>query len=324
MSRVNKKREIADGDTLHFYSSLIAGVGSGALSTVLCAPLDLVRTQLQVWGDLHQGRRGTISIIPALLKETIQREGWKGCFRGLGASLITVPAFWGVYCKYSSYFRRYSDTRIEVPLYDRLKRQWTRDYVGVQSSIIHLLAAVSAGAVSDLIVNPAFVVRTRLQTQALHGDSGPMPRVSIKDTVLQLYGEGGIRIFWRGMSANLWGLSHVAVQFPAYEQLKRQLRNGEERRNTPGEVLLASALSKMTASLLTYPHEVVRSRMMDSRTGNAGLWKTCQRIATQEGFYGFYAGLPISLIRVIPNTCITFISYETMSQWIKEILRARD
>lgn len=85
-------------DYNHLYSSLVAGAASGALASVLCAPLDLVRTRLQVWGEIR-GKMGVISLIPHMIRDIVAKEGWRGCFRGLGATLITVPAFWGVYCK---------------------------------------------------------------------------------------------------------------------------------------------------------------------------------------------------------------------------------
>lgn len=250
-------------------------------------------------------------------------------------------------------------------------------------------SAVLAGAISDVICNPMFVVRTRLQTDSLHTEyhhppsssgsttssSSPSlssPRVvgvrstsptihSIRQTIRSLYQESGgsILIFWRGMSANLLGLSHVGIQFPVYELLKTKLRQqrqlqqqeqqqlprpsidfatsryGIGRRENGGggsttgsgngplsplDVLFASAVSKMTASLISYPHEVIRSRMMDSRS-QLGFVQTCQRIWTSEGAMGFYAGLPISLIRVIPSTCITFMTYESLCHWTRTKLQ---
>ena len=191
-------------------------------------------------------------------------------------------------------------------------------------------SAVLAGAVSDIVCNPMFVVRTRLQTEALHnmlgnGASGVASERSkysgILKTALSLYKEGGPFIFWRGMTANLMGLSHVAVQFPVYEQLKKTLRR-HKRHESALDLLLASGLSKMSASVLTYPHEVIRSRMMDARTG-AGFTQSCRRIYAAEGLLGFYAGLPISLIRVVPNTCITFLSYELLLRCAKERIQER-
>jgi solute carrier family 25 folate transporter 32 len=139
------------------------------------------------------------------------------------------------------------------------------------------------------------------------------------------------------MTANLLGLSHVAIQFPLYEQLKVQLRGPHKPHESPTDLLLASSLSKMMASLVSYPHEVIRSRMMDSRevrhhqpspqhpplptavttttVTTTTFTGTCRSIYQAEGVRGFYAGLPISLVRVIPNTCVTFVTYELLLRW---------
>lgn len=357
-----------------FIATFAAGVGSGALASIICAPLDLVRTRMQVWGDVMTERKvsasssssapsqlGTISRIRVLMTDILQTEGWTGCFRGLGATLVTVPLFWGVY------FPIYEETKSYVT-----QQPFSRN---LPPALIHCGSAVTTGAIADLICNPLFVVRTRLQTQAMHvlsqrsapmqpsaGISAvsptPLPRPpGMIETAKGLYQEHGILVFWRGMTANLIGLSHVAVQFPAYEYLKhvarerrrwmihssqqspassfmnmdmynktnsdrsRLLVDDIEVQETPFELLLASGLAKMCASLLTYPHEVLRSRMMDSRSTTAPTLRgTAIQIYQREGIGGFYTGLPVTLIRVIPNCCITFISYELLLRWTKEYL----
>lgn len=171
-----------------------------------------------------------------------------------------------------------------------------------------------------------FVVRTRLQTESLHHKISPIgeswtssSKQTIQETVRALYAEGGIFTFWRGMTANLLGLSHVAVQFPAYEKLKVVFRgNKAEGNEKTAELLLASGISKISASILTYPHEVIRSRMMDIRSMHGvGFVETCRRVYAIEGVIGFYAGISVSLIRVIPNTMITFLVYERVLHLIR-------
>jgi Mitochondrial carrier protein len=138
------RQSAAPRDSVYLWSSLIAGIGSGAISSVLCAPLDLVRTRLQVWSDLKNTPSATLR---QTLIDIGKNEGFTGYFRGLGAALLTVPTFWGVY----------------FPLYDEMKRRWGAAYPETQPSLVHCGSAVLAGAVSDLICNPMFVVRTRLQ-----------------------------------------------------------------------------------------------------------------------------------------------------------------
>ena len=186
---------------------------------------------------------------------------------------------------------------------------------------VHIVSAIFAGAIADFVCNPLFVVRTRMQTEALHYFERPLEERKphgIISTVKGLYREGGqsIFIFWRGLSASLLGLSHVAIQFPVYERLKIEARRyNAGGKESPVDFLVASALSKMTATTLTYPHEVLRSRMMDHREGvdihgKSGLISTFRRVVRNEGYGALYTGLKVTLIRVIPNACITFMSYE--------------
>jgi len=235
------------------------------------------------------------------LEEILMADGFRGCFRGLGATLATVPAFWGIY----------------FPLYESMKSRMERDYRELQPCVVHMSSAIFSGGVADFVCNPMFVVRTRMQTEALHRIQ--MPR-NIKDTVLNLYREGGIPIFWRGLTASLMGLSHVAIQFPVYEFFKAEARaRNYPQPEKPIDLLLASALAKLSASLLTYPHEVIRSRMMDARGihANLSLVQTVQTLIQSEGYLSLYAGLHVSLARVVPNCCITFLTYELGLRWAR-------
>eukprot|EP00584_Thalassiosira_punctigera_P014798 CAMPEP_0172553582 /NCGR_PEP_ID=MMETSP1067-20121228/51282_1 /TAXON_ID=265564 ORGANISM="Thalassiosira punctigera, Strain Tpunct2005C2" /NCGR_SAMPLE_ID=MMETSP1067 /ASSEMBLY_ACC=CAM_ASM_000444 /LENGTH=380 /DNA_ID=CAMNT_0013341793 /DNA_START=490 /DNA_END=1632 /DNA_ORIENTATION=- len=299
-------------DRQNFFSSLIAGVGSGSLASVVCAPLDLVRTRMQVAGGLEGASANKIRVIKSI-HEIYLSDGVRGCFRGLGATLATVPAFWGIY----------------FPLYEDFKSRihdWSSQYGDGSDNhhaLVHLSSAITAGGIADVICNPMFVVRTRMQTEALHYFQMPPSERQphgVMRTVVGLYKEGGVPIFWRGLTASLLGLGHVGIQFPVYERLKAEARrrsaNGEE---SPLDLLVASGLSKMTAAVITYPHEVIRSRMMDARGSAAGknVISTMRHIVQNEGIQGLYVGLRVSLIRVVPNCCVTFVSYELIARWVR-------
>ena len=295
----------------NFMSSIIAGVGSGSLASIVCAPLDLLRTRMQVVGGLENG-----STNPKIIKsiyEIYASDGIRGCFRGLGATLATVPAFWGLY----------------FPLYESLKHQFMTlsssygDGGHNHHALVHLSSAMTAGAVADVVCNPMFVVRTRMQTEALHYFQVPVAERKphgVAATIIGLYKEGGVPIFWRGLTASLLGLFHVGIQFPVYERLKAEARRRSPNKEESAlDLLLASGLSKMTAATITYPHEVIRSRMMDARGASAGknVFETMRYIIKSEGYGGLYTGLRVSLLRVVPNCCVTFVSYELRARWVR-------
>ena len=54
---------------------------------------------------------------------------------------------------------------------------------------------------------------------------------------------------------------------------------------------------------------------MDSRVSSS-LIGTFKTIVQTEGYSSLYSGLHISLARVVPNCCVTFISYEYLLKWM--------
>lgn len=75
----------------------------------------------------------------------------------------------------------------------------------------------------------------------------------------------------------------------------------------------------MTASITTYPHEVIRTRLQIHqralvRAGHEadhvpGVIQTFRNVIAQEGWRGLYRGLSINLIRTVPNSAVTLLTY---------------
>lgn len=147
--------------------------------------------------------------------------------------------------------------------------------------------------------------------------------------------EEGFRGFYKGLGPSLIGISHVALQFPMYERLKVAFSKyfvnhfhlrGQilmyfiidvDRDVTSGSssILLASSLSKMAASLATYPHEVIRTRLQNQTRKPykyKGILHAIRVISKEEGFRGFYKGLPTNLVRTVPSSAMTILTYEVV------------
>lgn len=179
-----------------FMISLVSGVGAGLFCTVVCAPLDVVKIRLQVQGSLgiHKYTGGSLSMIRTIYKE----EGLRGVFRGVGPAMFTIPLFWGVYW----------------PIYDRLKAYYHDTYPDMNTHTSHMCCAVGAGVVSDVMTNPFWVTRTRIQTLALHSEVHVNANISTFGMMKMIYEEEGFLAFYRGLGASFLGLAHVAIQFP--------------------------------------------------------------------------------------------------------------
>lgn len=115
---------------------------------------------------------------------------------------MTVPIFWGIYF--------YS--------YDFMKDRIARDNYFSSPVASHILSAVSAGAIGDVITNPMWVIRTRVQTLVLHhAISSKKHSMTTLDMARTIYQEEGFFAFYKGLGASFLGLSHIAVQFPLCE-----------------------------------------------------------------------------------------------------------
>ena len=80
------------------------------------------------------------------------------------------------------------------------------------------------------------------------------------DALRKTYRAEGARGLYRGFVPGVWGVSHGALQFMAYEELKSQF-NRHRRRPVDHplstvEYLQFAALSKLFAACITYPYQV--------------------------------------------------------------------
>lgn len=109
--------------------------------------------------------------------------------------------------------------------------------------------------------------------------------------------------------------THPPFSFPAEADSETPL--------TSQTILMCSAISKMTASIATYPHEVVRTRLQTQRRPLAddmssdgmikrhvrgGIIYTTTKLIRKEGWTGLYKGLSINLLRTVPNSAVTMLT----------------
>ena len=143
-------------------------------------------------------------------------------------------------------------------------------------SISSSVAAVAAGACSTLFTNPFWVLKIRLISQSstsTQNTGKPLREYrSAMDAALKIYRTEGVVAFYSGLAPALLGVTHLAIQFPLYERLKRYLTGAglgrwkeEERFLLILGILASSCLSKMCASAATYPHEVIRTRLQTQK-----------------------------------------------------------
>jgi solute carrier family 25 (mitochondrial folate transporter), member 32 len=126
------------------------------------------------------------------------------------------------------------------------------------------------------------------------GRNAPGAYQNMTEGAVKLYQTEGIKGFYRGLLPSLFGVSHGAIQFVAYEQLKhhRQAQLGPGTELSNWDYLSLSGLSKIFAGSITYPYQVIRSRLQTYNAGQQyqGLGDVVVQVWKREGPVGFYKG----------------------------------
>ncbi|XP_012072876.1 folate transporter 1, chloroplastic isoform X2 [Jatropha curcas] len=297
------------------WENATAGAVAGFATVAATHPLDVVRTRFQV-------NDGRISNLPTY-KNTAQAvlaiarsEGLKGLYSGFLPSVLGSTVSWGLYFFF----------------YGRAKQRYSKNRDEKLSPGLHLASAAEAGALVSLCTNPIWLVKTRLQLQTpLHQNQ---PYSGLYDALKTILREEGWRALYKGIVPALFLVSHGAIQFTAYEELRKAIveykskenqrksgRSDNDLLNSIDYAVLGGS-SKVAAIIFTYPFQVVRARLQQ-RPSTGGVpkymdsWHVVKETVRFEGFRGFYKGITPSLLKNVPAASITFIVYENVLKLLK-------
>ncbi|KAJ6815084.1 mitochondrial substrate carrier family protein B-like [Iris pallida] len=193
-------------------------------------------------------------------------------------------------------------------------------------TISNLLAGGVAGAVSKTCTAPLARITILFQVQGMHSDVATLRKASMWREASRIVYEEGVKAFWKG---NLVTIAHrlpySSISFFSYERYKNllQLVPGLDKHKdyVSADIclrLLGGGLSGITAASITYPLDLVRTRLaaQTNQIYYRGISQSLYAICRDEGMRGLYKGLGATLLGVGPNIAISFSVYETLrSRW---------
>ncbi|KAL4658489.1 solute carrier family 25 member 33 isoform X4 [Arapaima gigas] len=293
---------------------LFAGGCSGTVAAIVTCPLEVLKTRLQSSGlavrpvvQVQMGLHGACVIRPAavtpslfqVFRSILKTEGPRSLFRGLGPNLV------GVAPSRAIYFAAYSRSK-----------ETLNDIFAPNSGIVHVSSAGIAGFITNSLMNPIWMVKTRMQLEKRNGYKKAKTTIQCAKYVYQTQ---GLRGFYRGLTASYVGISETMICFLIYESLKKHLLeshlitpSGEGGRSISHfiELMAAAAFAKGCASCIAYPHEVIRTRLREEGSKYRSFFQTARLVTVEEGYLAFYRGLIPHLLRQIPNGAIMLSTFE--------------
>ncbi|EPQ56170.1 mitochondrial carrier [Gloeophyllum trabeum ATCC 11539] len=303
------------------WQHFVAGGLGGMCGAIVTSPFDVVKTRLQ--SSLYQEHHAKLSVpggatvavrkpggllwnfveTAHIIRDIYRDESPRALFKGLGPTLV------GVIPARSINFFTYGNGKQLIA---------THFNHGEENSYVHLTAAALAGIVTGTATNPIWVVKTRLQLEREHHHGRAPGSWAMITRILR---EEGVRGFYKGLSASYLGVTEGTIQWTLYERLKKLTRNVEGKGGA-GEwfgMLGSAGTAKCVASLITYPHEVLRTRLrqplVDGKVKYTGLVQTFRLVLAEEGAKALYGGLSAHLMRVVPNAAVMYSIYEGVLSW---------
>ncbi|KAI3750690.1 hypothetical protein L2E82_21432 [Cichorium intybus] len=199
------------------FERLFAGAGAGMTASILCLPLDTIRTKLVAPGGEHLG-----GVIGAF-RHVIQTEGFFSLYKGLVPSILSMApssaVFYGVYDILKSAYLNSPEGKRRIKY---MKQQ------GAELNILEqlelgpmrtLLHGAISGACAEVATYPFEVVRRQLQLQVRAN------KMSALATCFKIVENGGVSALYAGLIPSLLQvLPSAAISYFVYEFMKLVLK----------------------------------------------------------------------------------------------------
>jgi len=187
-----------------------------------------------------------------------------------------------------------------------------------QVHIRHMMAGISGGVVSTLLLHPLDLLKVRFAVD--DGSQGRTKYTSIRSAMSTIVNTEGVRGLYRGVTPNVvtagssWG-----SYFLFYQTIKTRLQDGDTLRQlATGEHLLAASVAGLMTLIFTNPITVVKTRIclqhkqaLDPSRHYSGMVDAFVKISKYEGVSGLYKGFTPGLFGVV-HGAIQFMVYEEL------------
>ncbi|GKV22360.1 hypothetical protein SLEP1_g32241 [Rubroshorea leprosula] len=269
-------------------------------------PIDLTKTRLQLHGESHllssASERPTNAFRVA--SEIISQQGILGLYKGLSPAII----------------RHLFYTPIRIVGYENLRNFVTPD--GSLSLSTKALVGGISGVIAQVVASPADLAKVRMQADSCMVSKGLQPRYSGPfDALNKIVSAEGFRGLWRGVLPNVQRAFLVNMgELACYDHAKHFVIHNQIADDNVYAHTLASIMSGLSATALSCPADVVKTRMMNqasSKEGNVvykNSYDCMVKTVKIEGLRALWKGFFPTWARLGPWQFVFWVSYEKFRQ----------
>ncbi|MED6280876.1 hypothetical protein CHARACLAT_015475 [Characodon lateralis] len=293
---------------------MLAGAVAGIMEHCLMYPIDCVKTRMQ---SLHPEPGARYRNVMDALQQIVRTEGVWRPIRGVNVLAVGAgPA-------HALYFACYE--KIKFSLSDAIKP-------GTNSHFANGVAGCAATVLHDAIMNPAEVVKQRMQMFN-------SPYRGALDCMGSLLRQEGPAAFYRSYTTQLaMNVPFQALHFMTYEYLQELLN--PHRQYNPSSHVVSGALAGALAAAVTTPLDVCKT-LLNTQEGQAvhviqggaaaaaaasgpesryisGLGEAFRTVYRMGGMPAFFKGVQARVIYQMPSTAISWSVYEFFKYVITE------
>ncbi|WVZ55793.1 hypothetical protein U9M48_006409 [Paspalum notatum var. saurae] len=207
----------SDNEETTNFERFIAGAFAGVTATIMCIPMDTIRTRMVAPGGEVLG--GVIGVA----RHMIQTEGFFSLYKGLVPSLISMApsgaVFYGVYDILKMAFLRSPEGKKRVSMMKQQKQDANALDQLELGTVRTLLYGAIAGCCAEAATYPFEVIRRQLQMQV------KATRMNAFATCLKIVDQGGVPALYAGLIPSmLQVLPSASISYFVYELMKIVLK----------------------------------------------------------------------------------------------------
>jgi len=284
--------------------SAAAGACAGTVTKTIVAPMERIKMLFQIRGQrlATAGGQGVPKNFGSPIEVTrriVQQEGVWALYRGNGANVARIIPNCALKFAFNDVFK------------NMVKRP---GQTNSDLSVMQLLSCGAAGGILQVVAtNPIEVVRTRLTMSNELGGGGYRGIVHCGTETVKI--EGWIALYKGLTPAILTTVPYIACQMTFYDLFKRVYPQNSDGSTSTLWSLAAGASAGLCAQTLCYPGDTMRRQLQTNGIGGekplySGAVDCFKQILKREGVAGFYRGLPINVVKCIPEAGIQFATFD--------------